>query len=669
MKRFGEGSVSVGPANPGEGPPRRCAITAEALVTAPFKGIETTYDVVEHTARTHRHKRAFGHREIIAIHEEKKIVDGKEKIWKYFELSEYKYISFVEVKEQVDAIAKGLLELGIEEGQVWNVYSQTSMNWQLFAQACASVSITIATSYDTLGPSGLAYSLNEPHCVGVFTNADLLPTLASIINEVPTIKYIIYDGEPSDSIELTRNDITLFSLSVLISKGHKSTISPDTRRPKPSTTACIMYTSGSTGPPKGVCMSQSNLIASVGGVYHLLVHLLREDDTYLAYLPLAHSMEYIVELIMFFVGMPIGFARVKTLTDTSVRNCVGDIRELKPSIMVGVPAVWEMIRKGILAKVSSGGILRKSMFDAAVLAKKHGVPVIGPVMDSLVLSNVREATGGRLRLALSGGAALSKETQEFLNVALVTILQGYGLTETCGMCAVLPPELMQYGAVGLPVPCCEVKLVDITETGYLSSNDPPQGEICIRGPSVVKGYFKRDDLNNDPSIFAPDGFFHTGDIGQWNPDGTLSIIDRIKNLVKLQGGEYIALEKLESVYRACNYVANICVHAETNAKQPIAIIVPHEANLRHGLEGIEGIDPSADMAVLCESPIVKAIVLEACNSIGKKNGFKSLELLQAVVLTPREWTPQSGLVTAAQKIQRKPIAKEFEKEIREAYMN
>jgi len=293
---------------------------------------------------------------------------------------------------------------------------------------------------------------------------------------------------------------------------------------------------------------------------------------------------------------------------------------------------------------------------------------LSQIADSAVLSNVKAATGGRLRLALSGGAALSRETQEFLTVALVTMLQGYGMTESCGMCAILPPEMLQYGSVGLPSPSIEVKFLDVVETGYLSTNHPPQGEVCIRGPSVTKGYFKRDDLNNDETIFTKDGWMRTGDVGQWNADGTLTLIDRIKNLVKLSSGEYIALERLESIYKACNFVGNICVHASTDAKQPIAIIIPHEANLRHALQTRSiGVDSNEHLSMLCHNDKVKDLVLKECNAVGKKNGFKSIEILQAVVLTADEWTPESGLVTAAQKIQRKKIAEAFDTEIQEAY--
>ncbi|KAJ2931925.1 hypothetical protein H1R20_g5168, partial [Candolleomyces eurysporus] len=663
---YSDGSYEFSkPEKTGEGGIRRCSLVKDGdLVQYPVDGVKTVYEIVEYAARTHGSRPAVGWRDVVdTIEEEKevtKVVEGKEvkekKKWKYFELSPYKYLTFIEVKEAVSEVARGLLHLGVTDKDVFNIYAQTSPNWQIMAHACGSISTTIATAYDTLGEDGLAHSLNEPECVGLFTNAELLPTLHRVLARTPTVKYVVFDGEPSqaliDDLHGVRDTIQVYSIQKLRELGRDKPVEPlEARRPKPESIACIIH---------------SNLVASVAAVKLLLGHHLTQEDSFLAYLPLAHVLEYIVELIMFFVGVPSGYGRVKTLTDASVRNCKGDIAEFKPSIMIGVPAVWETIRKGILAKVHAGGSIKKSVFNGAMAAKKKSLPVLAGLADSVVLSGVRAATGGRLRLALSGGAAISKETQEFLTTALVTVLQGYGMTETCGMCAILPPELMRYNSVGLPVPSCEVKLLDVPDAGYLSTNELPQGEVLIRGHSVFKEYYKRPDLNTDETVFTKDGWLRTGDVGQWNPDGTLSLIDRLKNLIKLANGEYIALERLESIYKSCNLVANICVHAVPEAQQPMAIIIPHEVHLRNLLAS-KGLDSTSELGVLCHNSNVQELVLKEANAIGKKNGFKQPELLQAVVLTPDEWTPESGLVTAAQKIQRAKISKAFKDEISAVY--
>ncbi|KZT01844.1 long-chain-fatty-acid-CoA-ligase [Laetiporus sulphureus 93-53] len=681
--RYGkEGSAEVGPAKvDGETRIRRNALTKDKLVTQPWEGIDTVYDVLMYAARTHGTKDAYGTRDIVDVHEEerevKKIVGGKEitekKTWKYFELSDYKYISFLQVKEAALEIAGGLLELGVAKKDVINVYAATSANWQLVSYGCATISTPIATAYETLGELGLQHALNEPECVAIYTNAELLKTVANVAHNVPSLRIVIYDGNVDaavvEQIRSVREGMRVLTLDELreLGKGVDEERLKE-RLPTPSDLSCIMYTSGTTGTPKGVMITHANAIAALGSVYTYLGHHLKPDDGYLAYLPLSHVLEWIVEMCLFFVGMTFGYARVKTLMDTSVRKCLGDIRAFKPSIMCGVPQVWEMIRKGIIGKVNMGGTLKKRVFNGALAAKRAGVPGLSELADSVVFSQVRNATGGRLRLALSGGAALSVETQELLTLALVKILPGYGLTETCGMCTVFPPEFTRLGSVGLPMPSVEIKLVDVVDVNYLSTNDPPQGEVWVRGPSLTRGYFKRDDLNNDESIFAKDGWFRTGDVGQWNSDGTLSLVDRIKNLIKLQGGEYIALERLESIYKSCNLVSNICVHASPDAKQPIAIIIPHEQQLRHALQ-TKNIDfaPHTGLHDICADDRVNELVLKECNAVGKKNGFRSMELLEGVILTADEWTPQSGLVTAAQKIQRRKVAEHFAKEIKEIY--
>lgn len=313
-----------------------------------------------------------------------------------------------------------------------NLLILNSVPWQLLNHACASISTTIATAYDTLGVDGLTHSLNEPDCPAIFTNSDLLPTLARVIANTPKLKWILYDGEPAkgviDGMKLTREDIQFLHLNELrmLGRVHDEEFKAilEARRPTPDTVACIMYTSGSTGAPKGVCITHGNLIASVSSVSLVFGPHVPKGDIYLSYLPLAHVLEYIVELCAIFVGVTCGYARPKTLTDAGVKGCRGDLVELKPQIMFGVPSVWETIRKGIIGKLNTGGAVKRALFYGALEAKKRGTPVLSGLGERVVLTKVREVTGGKLKFAMNGGAPISKDTQEFLSIALMPMMQG-----------------------------------------------------------------------------------------------------------------------------------------------------------------------------------------------------------------------------------------------------
>ncbi|KMU91228.1 long-chain-fatty-acid-CoA ligase 1 [Coccidioides immitis H538.4] len=356
----------------------------------------------------------------------------------------------------------------------------------------------------------------------------------------------------------------------------------------------------------------------------------------------------------------------KTLSDTSMRNCKGDIKELRPTILVGVPMVWEPVKKGILGNVNKSSAIVKGLFWGGLAAKSFlmstGLPGAG-VLDAIVFKKLKEATGGRLRIMLSGGGPISKETQRFLSMAICPMINGYGLTETAAMGGLNDPMTWNPDAIGEVPASVEMKLVDFAEAGYFTNSNPPQGEIWIRGGSVAEGYF--DNEEETKAAFTDDGWFMTGDIGEFDKYGHIKVIDRKKNLVKSLNGEYIALEKLESIYRSAHVVANICIYAAPDQSKPVAIIVPAEPAL-HQLAQQNGIKGDS-IGTLVHDSKLNSIILREMQQAGRAGGLRPFEIIEGVVLSDEEWTPQNGFTTAAQKLQRKKIITKFQKEIDRAY--
>ncbi|KAI8388789.1 uncharacterized protein BYT42DRAFT_561233 [Radiomyces spectabilis] len=663
-------SVFVGPeAAQGEGRIRRSVLAKDDVVDTPAQGVHTLYDVLQYSVRHRPENNAMASRRVEKIIEEEKevvkIVEGVQhkemKKWKYFQLSPYSYMTYREVSDVAHRIGCGLSHLGIAAKSKIEIFAPTSIDWMLMAHGAFTQNMTIVTAYDTLGAEGLLHSINESEVKAVFTHADLLKTVTSILPNVETNPiHVIYSGEADEAtLQKVREIIgdNIYSLDQLKELGQSNP--KPVVKPSRDDMCCIMYTSGSTGNPKGVVLNHSNLVAAIAGVDTLLGHHISSEDSIMAYLPLAHVLEFLVENLCLFWGVALGFGNPRTLTDASVRNCQGDIKEFRPTLLTGVPAVWESIRKGVLNNVSKTGGAAEAIFHRAVATKAwlmdRGLPT--GWLDAAVFNKVKEQVGGRLRFGLSGGAPLAHETQQFLSVTLAPILGGYGMTESVGMCAIMTPEFYKIGAVGSIVPCCEVKLVDVPDAGYLSTNTPkPQGEIWVRGPSITTGYWKRDDITKE--TITEDNWLRTGDVGEWNEDGSLSVIDRIKNLVKLSNGEYIALEKLESVYKTALGVGNICVYGDSLRPKPVALVCPVEPKLRQMVEEA-GIDAHGSLEDVCKDERVRKLVLQQLLDQGKKSGLKPAELLVNVYLCADEWTTDNGMLTAAQKLKRQQINKTY----------
>merc|ERR1712230_49856 len=668
----------------GETIPRRHPLSVNKLQERPAEGIETLFDIVKLSSEKYGNAKALGTRKLIKTHQEtkkvKKIVDGQEteidKKWTYFELSGYEYLSFHDYEKLILQIGAGYRKLGLEKGDRVHIFAATSAHWLATAHGAVSQSMPIVTAYDTLGEEGLKHSLVATKAKAIFLDPHLLPTLIKPLQEATEIKYVIWNSqnevkqENVDALKKAHDRLTIMSFEELRKLGESSPIEPVP--PSADDLCCIMYTSGSTGPPKGVPLKHKAVVGAIAGVSVIVQPYLGPGDGLLTYLPLAHILEFVFENACLYWGGTMGYGNPRTISDNSMRNCRGDIAEFKPTILVGVPAVWETVKKGIIGKVEKMNPIVKNMFWGAMSAKtfmmanSSYLPFSGigtSVMDSVVFKKIQEATGGRLRICMNGGGPIAKDTQKFISMAIAPMISGYGLTETAAMGALMDPLAWSDSALGEMPGSIEMKLVDFPDAGYYSTNDPPQGEIWIRGASVTSGYL---DLEKETKEgFTDDGWFKTGDIGEFDSAGQIRIIDRKKNLVKMAHGEYIALEKLESIYRSSPIVGNICVHADQSKNKPIAIVLPNEAALKKiaGENGVEG----SGLEDLCHNKKMNQAVLKEMQNSGKKGGLAGMEIIEGVVLSDEEWTPQNGLVTSAQKLNRKAITQKYQDQIDKAY--
>lgn len=349
-----------------------------------------------------------------------------------------------------------------------------------------------------------------------------------------------------------------------------------------------------------------------------------------------------LENLVLFIGGTLGYGNPRTLADASVKNCAGDMREFRPTVMVGVPQIWETVKKGVMAKLeTSSPVLRTlfwSAFNYKTFMSKNKLPGAA-VFDSIVFSKVRELTGGRLRFTMNGASGVSDGTKHFLSMVLAPMLVGYGLTETCANGALGCPLEYSPNAIG-PIPAaCDAKLVSIPELGYFTDSKIPQGEILLKGLPIMTKYY--DNPEETAKAITPDGWFKTGDIGEFDASGHLRVIDRVKNLVKMQGGEYIALEKVEAVYRGSQTVVNVMIHADPEYSRPIAIIMPNEKVLIEKAKEV-GVDEHS----IHSDPKVRSLVLKDLQATGKRAGLVGMEIVSGVVVTDEEWSPPSVSCTA-----------------------
>ncbi|KAK1163224.1 long-chain-fatty-acid--CoA ligase 4-like isoform X1 [Acipenser oxyrinchus oxyrinchus] len=650
--------------------PYRSVDHFDSLAAMTFPGIDTLDKLFSHAVEKFGKANCLGTREVLSEENEKQ---PSGKVFKKLILGEYKWLSYEDVDAQVKHFGSGLAALGQKPKSTIAIFCETRAEWMIAAQACIRYNFPLVTLYSTLGEDAVAYGLNESGVTHLITSTELLEDkLKCVLSELKNLKHIICVDKKNISKTGYPKELEVHSMESVQELGAKpDNLSVEPCRPVPTDLAVIMYTSGSTGRPKGVMIIHSNLIAGMTGQCERIPGL-GPKDIYIGYLPLAHVLEMTAEMSCMTYGCRIGYSSPQTLSDQSTKikkGSKGDCSVLRPTLMAAVPEIMDRIFKNVMCKVQEMNYVQRTLFKLGYNYKLEQITrgYDAPLCNMLLFNKVKALLGGNVRMMLCGGAPLSPATQRFMNICFCCpVGQGYGLTETCGAGTITEVADYSTGRVGAPLICCEIKLRDWLEGGYTNKDKPnPRGEILIGGPNVTMGYFNSEKVSED--FFVDENgqrWFCTGDIGEINPDGCLQIIDRKKDLVKLQAGEYVSLGKVESALKNCSLIDNICAYANSEQNYVISFVVPNQKKLTclAVKKNIEG-----SWEELCNNPIMEGEVLKEIKEVATSIKLQRFEIPVKVRLSPEPWTPETGLVTDAFKLKRKELKNHYLSDIDRMY--
>ncbi|KAG5878700.1 hypothetical protein JTB14_036607 [Gonioctena quinquepunctata] len=635
--------------------------------------IDTCVKLLEYASRKHGEKKCLGTREILGEEDEQQ-PNGR--VFKKFQMGDYIWKSYIEVNQMALNFGRGLREMGNQPHKNIAILAETRTEWMIAAHGLFKQSIPLVTVYVTLGDDAIAHAFNETEVTTVITSFSLLSRFHNILKLAPGIETIVYmkdqlkHNEEPEVTDKFKEKVKIISFDDVIDQGAKSEVVD--QPPTPNDTAIIMYTSGSTGVPKGVILLHRNMVGSIKGFLDS-TPMYAETEVVVGYLPLAHVFELLVENGVIFMGIRIGYSSALTMLDSSSKikkGTAGDVTVLKPTFMTSVPLILDRISKSIQEKVGKSSGVKRVLFNFGYNYKKKWTQLgfSTPLVDRIIFGAVKKIMGGKLRLIAAGGAPLTADTHKLVKTCLCTdIITGYGLTETSSCATNTETFDLTCGRVGAPKTMSYIKLIDWEEGQYFVSDKPhSRGEIIVGGANVSPGYFKQPEKTKE-DFFDENGirWFRTGDIGEIHKNGTLQIIDRKKDLVKLQAGEYVSLGKVESQLVTCPVVENICALADSTKNNIVAIIVPHEDNVQALAKqiGVEG----KNLEELCADPIVTRTVLEEIQNYAKKVNLQKFEVPAVVKLVSDVWTPESGLVTASLKLKRKAIQDFYKQEVTTMY--
>ena len=624
----------------------------------------------------------LGKRPVLSV---TKDAQGRSKL----EQGRYQWLTYHEAYLEASNFSRGLkATCHVSSGDKVAIYAETKREWLLACQGCFLQNLTVVTCYASLGEEALLYCLQETGVSVVIADSKLVRKLLPLASKLPDLRYVILlDGPTSE--EFAVGKVQLVEYQSILTNARQ--LPRAYCAPTPMDTAFIMYTSGSTGNPKGVMMSHQNVMAALWAIQQRVT--VTYQDVYLDYLPLAHILELIAEHLHVMVGASIGYGSPHTLSDRSVKvkpGTSGDATELRPTLMAAVPAVLDKIRDSVTNKMT-GNFITRWLFDRCYRSKRHQLNYGDPQTNiswyqRLFLNQIKYTLGGKVRAIISGGAPLAKETQEFMRICFdVPILQGYGLTETCAAGTITYLHETAFGRVGGPLQCNYLRLVDWEEGGYLTKDahdsqiGKPRGEIYLGGTNVTQGYYNNPEKTEqdfsettDPHTGETIRWFHTGDIGQIYPDGSLEIIDRRKDLVKLTCGEYVSLGKVEGICKLSPYVGNVMVYAPVLPVQQHVVAVVQVTDCEGKNTPIQDYAKQQQwtyesLAELCQRPEINQVVYEDLVKQCQYGWLRPFETPVKICLSATEWTADTGLVTAALKLRRENLKQHYAEELSTMY--
>jgi long-chain acyl-CoA synthetase len=556
---------------------------------------------------------------------------------------QWQVVSHATLARRVRHVALGLQAVGVQRGDRVALLSENRPEWAIADWACLTTGVANVPIYPTLPAEQIPYLLTDSGAVAIFVSSVAqAEKVGGIRAQVPGLKVVIgFDEATRPFVDVVLSDLEARGLAA---------DTPDMARAweaaaravRPSDLATIIYTSGTTGAPKGVMLSHDNFYSNINATRQLIP--MRGTDVALSFLPLSHIFERTGDYWFFVTGTSIAYVESVDLVPIAMA-------EVRPTIAMSVPRLYEKMYARVLENALAGGAIKKRIFfwaravgERCLSLASAGKPVPGiltfqyNLAKRLVFSKLQQRTGGRLRYFVSGGAPLAPEINAFFNAAGLVILEGYGLTETSPVISVNRPEAQRVGSVGRAVEGVEVLIAD-------------DGEILTRGPHVMQGYFNKPDATKE--AIDADGWFHTGDIGVLE-DGYLRITDRKKDLIVTAGGKNIAPQPIENMVKTNKYVSQVVMIGDRR-KFPIMLIVPNFEQLEKWAKYKELI--WTDRAQLLQMPTVQAKVTQEVMS--HLTGLASFESPKKIALLEHDFTVESGELTPTLKVKRRVIDQNY----------